>query len=67
MKSPYAKRYEAWKIAGIPGCCNHTLKHYIENGFDASPREQPPSALSAYGGFLRGLFLQHHGNADVVQ
>ena len=43
MKTLHAKGHTAWKIAGILGCSAHTVKRYIENGFDVSPREQATS------------------------
>lgn len=67
MKTLYAKGHTPWKIAKILGCSNHTVKRYIENGFDAAPREQPPSALDAHDDFLLERFLRHDGNADVVR
>ena len=67
MKTLYAKGHTPWKIAKILGCSNHTVKRYIDNGFDAAPREQPPGALDAHGAFLLERFLRHAGNADVVR
>ena len=40
---------------------------YIRNGFEAAPREQPPSALDPHAEFLLERFLQHDGNADEVR
>ena len=60
MKTLYAKGHTAWKIGGTLGCSAHTVKRYIENGFDVSAREQPPSALDAHGDFLLARFLRHH-------
>ena len=67
MKTLHAKGHSAWKIAGILGCSHTTVMRYIRNGFDAAPREQPPSALEPHAKFLLERFLQHDGNGDVVR
>lgn len=67
MKTLYGKGHSAWRIAAILGCSHHTVLRYVRNGFDASPREQPPSALDAHADFLLERFLRHDGNADVVR
>ena len=67
MKILHAKGHSAWKIAGILGCSHTTVMRYIRNGFDAAPREKPPSALDPHAEFLLERFLQHDGNTDVVR
>ena len=67
MKTLHAKGHAAWKIAGIFGCSHTTVMRYIRNGFDTSPRKQPPSVLDPHAAFLLEHFLQHDGNADVVR
>ena len=66
MKTLYGKGHSAWRVAAIQGCSHHTVLHYGRKGFDASPREQPPSTLDAHEDFLLARFLRHDGNADVV-
>ena len=67
MKTLHAKGYSPWQIAGILGCSHHTVSRYVKNGFEAAPRQQPPSALDPHAEFLLERFLQHNGNADVVR
>ena len=44
MKTLHAKGYTPWQIAGIFGCSHHTVSRYVKNGFEAAPRQQPPSS-----------------------
>jgi len=67
MKTLYVKGHSAWRIAAILWCSHHTVLRYARNGFDATPRQQPPSALDAHADFLLARFLRHDGNADVVR
>lgn len=58
MKTLQAKRHALWMITNVLGYSDYTVRRDIENGFDAAPHKQPPSAFDAHGDFLLERFMR---------